>query len=264
MARALFLLFSIIIAFAGRGESVPEPMQDSIHRPIRSTYTLEAGAAKNISTYLSPLYYKGQKYALSGSWEKIFNHWGNRWDMRFEAEMSFCNTHNPANTAQMIGLTAQFNWGLLRRFHIDNQWKLWAGATAGIYGGALYLTRNGNNPVTALASGALNLEGAANFQFRIRRLPVSVTNRISIPTLSLFFSPEFGETYYEIWLGNHHGLAHCGWWGNAFGIDNLLTLNLNFGRRTLLLGYRYAFRTFHANHLNTNLLSNSAVIGISF
>lgn len=34
-------------------------------RPVTSIYSIEAGAARTISTYLSPLYYTGMDYAVS-------------------------------------------------------------------------------------------------------------------------------------------------------------------------------------------------------
>lgn len=233
-------------------------------RPIVSTYSLEIGGAHNISTYLSPLHYSGPSVALSGSWEKDFNHWSDRCRMRFEAEMKLQRTLNPAETAVMPSLTARFGWGLLWYRKLDARWEVEIGPMVDIAGGALYLMRNGNNPVTALASAGFDIEAAGSYRFRMGRVPVVVADRVRIPTASIFFSPEYGETYYEIWLGNHHGLSHAGWWGNAFGLDNLFSVSMQFGRRSLLLGYRFDFRTFNANHLTTNLLTNAAVVGLSF
>lgn len=53
-----------------------------------------------------------------------------------------------------------------------------------------------------------------------------------------------------------------GWWGNAMGVNNLLSLRMQLGRTGLMVGYRLDLRTFHANHLKTQQLRNAFVIGI--
>lgn len=231
-------------------------------RPITSIYSVEIGGARDLSTYLSPLYYSGVDYAVSASWTKSFNHWSDRCVMRFEAGVNFQDMLNPAKTALMYGLTARFNWGLSWRKRFTYYWQLTVGPMTDIYGGALYLPRNGNNPVTALASVGIDVAASVSKRFRIGRLPVEVADEVRIPTLSAFFNPQYGETYYEIYLGNHSGLAHCGWWGNAFGIDNLLSLRMNFGRTGMMVGYRFDLRTFKACGLESQTMRNVFVIGV--
>ena len=64
-------------------------------RPVTSIYSIETGAARTLSTYLSPLYYTGMDYAVSGSWTKTFNHWPDRCVMRFEAAGNYQNIKTP-------------------------------------------------------------------------------------------------------------------------------------------------------------------------
>ncbi len=232
------------------------------NRPVTSIYSIEIGGARDLSTYLSPLYYTGMDYAISGSWTKSFNRWSDRCVMRFEAAVNFQDMLNPAKTAVMYGLTARFNWGLSWRHRFARDWQVTVGPMIDLYGGALYLSRNGNNPVTALASAGIDVAASVSRKFRIGRLPVEIVDEVRIPTLSAFFSPEYGETYYEIYLGNHRGLAHCGWWGNAFGIDNLLSFRMNFGRTGMMVGYRFDLRTFRACDLQTQVMRNAFVIGV--
>lgn len=231
-------------------------------RPVTSIYSIEAGAARTISTYLSPLYYTGMDYAVSGSWTKSFNRWPDRCVMRFEAAFNFQNMLNPAKTAAMYGLTGRFNWGLAWRHRFGAGWQITAGPMIDIYGGALYQTRNGNNPVSALASAGLDIQASVSRRFRIGRLPVEIADEVRIPSVSAFFCPEYGESYYEIYLGNRRGLAHCGWWGNAFGIDNLISFRMNFGRTGMTIGYRFDMRVFKANSLEIQIMRNAIVIGV--
>ena len=231
-------------------------------RKITSVYAFEAGGARDISTYLSPLYYSGFNLAVSGSWTKDFNRWSDRCRMRFEAAVSYDDMLNPAQTARMLGLTAHFGWGLSWKKDFARSWQVTTGPMLDIYGGALYLPKNGNNPVSALASTGFDLAASLQWRGHIGRVPVIVADEMRIPTLSCFFSPEYGESYYEIYLGNRRNLAHFGWWGNAFGINNLLSVKFNFGKTGMLVGYRLDLRTFRANHLETQLLRIAFVIGV--
>lgn len=236
--------------------------EDEEPRRITSVYSLEIGGARNLSTYLSPLYYEGTSYALTGSWTKKFNHWPDRCMMRFEGALNLDNTLNPAKTAYMYGLTARFNWGLSWYRDFSRNWQVSVGPTADLYGGALYVPRNGNNPVSVLASAGLDASASLSFKTKIGKFPLTVTDEVSIPTLGAFFCPGYGESYYEIYLGNHKGLAHFGWWGNSFGVNNLVSAKINFGKTGMMIGYRIDLRTFKANNLQTQVMRNAFVIGV--
>lgn len=235
-----------------------------VPRPIISEYNLGVGGMMAKSTYLSPLSYGGWGVRLDGNWSKIFNHWDGKALMSFDGGLGFDRMLNPARTALMYGLTAYFDWGLAWRHDFGRRWTLTAGGEAELYGGVLYLSRNSNNPATALASAGLGITLSGEYRFRLGKLPVSVYDRMKLPSLSLFFSPEYGESYYEIYLGNHQGLLHCGWWGNAFAVENHLQARLHFKKRSLILGWRLTHRSFNANHLKTTLTGNYFTIGMNF
>ena len=258
------MLILVALGAAGFGASGarPDSVADASSRPILSIYSVEIGGARDLSTYLSPLYYDGLDMALSGSWTKDFNRWSDRCEMRFEAMVDFQSMLNPSGNARMYGATGRFGWGLSWSHRFAGAWRVTVGPMRDIYGGALYLARNGNNPVSVLASAGIDTHASLRWRGRMGRLPVEVADELRVPTLSVFFCPEYGESYYEIYLGNRRGLAHCGWWGNAFGIDNLISLRMNFGKTGLMVGYRLDMRRFDANHLDTQIVRNAFVIGV--
>lgn len=231
-------------------------------RPVLQQYRLEAGAGSALSTYLSPLRYSGTSISLSGQWSK-----SSQWNpenliMQFEGRGNLRDMRNPAHTAMMIGIDGMFSWGMSWRKRLPLGFQITAGGSVALNGGCLYLTRNGNNPVTVTASGGFDINASLSWKFKIGKLPAVISDELRLPTISAFFSPEYGETYYEIYLGNRKGLAHCGWWGNHFGIDNLLSLKLDFGRTAMEIGYRYDISTSHANHLDTRVQAHRFVIGV--
>ncbi|MDE7402528.1 MAG: DUF3316 domain-containing protein [Muribaculaceae bacterium] len=243
--------------------AVPARAQDNCaKRPVTSVYSMEVGGARNLSTYLSPLYYSGLDMALSGSWTKDFQRWSDRCVMRFEAAVDFNYTENPIGNANMPALTARFNWGMGWKHQFAGKWKLTVGPMIDIYGGALYSLRNGNNPVTAIAYAGFDAQASLSLNMKWGKIPVVLTDEVRIPAIGAFFCPGYGESFYEIYLGNRRDLVHFGWWGNAFAIDNLIALRLDLGKTGLQVGYRFDMRNFKANNLQTGLMRNAVVIGI--
>lgn len=256
MRRLLYILAALLLS-AGAGAGAEE-----LPRPVMQSYRIEYGSGSALSTYLSPLRYHGNSLSFSGRWEKASQWNPEKMTMHFEASATFRDMRNPAGTASMVGFDGQFSWGLSRRFQLPADIQLNLGGSLDFNGGILYLPRNGNNPAAALASGSADLNLGLYRRFKIGRLPILVADEVRLPSIGCFFSPEYGETYYEIYLGNHRNLAHCGWWGNNFCIDNLLSVKLDFGRTAMEVGYRYSLTSSLANSLNTQIRAHRFVIGV--
>lgn len=255
--KVLLILILLVASFKAMG-------QDNItqSRPVTGVYSLEFAGINAKATYLSPLTYTGTRYSLSGYWAKAMPFNPEYAIMEFDADASFSSLLNPAQTARMVGLEASFSWDMAWRKKLTHDFQVTAGAGVMLEGGAYYLLRNSNNPVQALANVSIMVNASVSKHFKIGRLPILVSDRVRIPSLGVFFCPQYGETYYEIYLGNHKGLAHAGWWGNNFRIDNLLSVSLDFGRTAMLVGYRINAYNQWANHLNTKIITNSFVIGV--
>ncbi|MCH5240355.1 MAG: DUF3316 domain-containing protein [Muribaculaceae bacterium] len=231
-------------------------------RPVTGYYSLEMGRTTVRASYLSPLTYSGTSYGISGNWSKALPFCPENAIMNFDGSGAMSSLLNPAKTAQMIGLIGEFSWSMEWRKRLNHNFQVTAGGGPSISGGAYYLIRNSNNPVEILANFSLQINASASKHFKIGRLPLLVTDRIRIPFIGVFFSPGYGETYYEIYLGNHKGLAHAGWWGNNFRLDNLLSVTLDFGRTAMEIGYHLNVYNQWANNLNTTIISNAFVIGV--
>lgn len=231
-------------------------------RPVVQEYRLEVGRGNALASYLSPLNYDGNIYGISGKWSKASRLHPESMVMNFDASFYYRSLLNPAHTAAMPGLDGSFAWGLSWRRRLPASLQLTAGGSLMLNGGALYLTRNGNNPVNASAAAALCLDASLSWRFRIGKVPMILADEMRLPSLGCFFAPEYGETYYEIWLGNRHQLAHCGWWGNRFCFNNLLSLRLDLGRTAMEVGYRYAYDSAWANSLLTRTSAHTFVIGV--
>lgn len=84
-----------------------------------------------------------------------------------------------------------------------------------------------------------------------------------MPVTGIFFSPQYGELYYEIYLGNHKGLVRGAWPGNFFRLNNLLTADFRLGSTIIRAGYRCGITSTKASHIVTRRIEHTAVIGIA-
>lgn len=239
--------------------------EDAICRPVTAAYTLEAGSAHLNDTYLTPLKYTGQNYTLGYERMQAMKFSPEKWVMQLGGRLNFGRTLNPARNATMYDLSLELSWGMMRRWDISalSGLRLYGGGMTSLDAGALYLSRNGNNPVSAKAAWTVGLTGAAVYNFRISRLPVCLRYQPTLPVTGVFFSPDYGELYYEIYLGNHKGLAHMAHWGNYFRLDNLLTADLRLGSTNLRLGYRNDILSTKVNNIVSRRITHTFIIGVS-
>lgn len=232
-------------------------------RPVTSTYSVEYGAASTLDTYLSPLRYQGSTITLNGSWLKAMRQNPRRLIMAFDTSIGLESQLSPARNSRLYDFSLDFSWSMMYRWRPTEHFQVGAGGGAALNIGALYLARNSNNPVSARASVDVTANAMASYSLHIGRLPVRLIDRVSIPMVGAFFSPEYGETYYEIYLGNHAGLAHCGWWGNHFRIDNLLAADISLGTVALRVGYHLDFSSGKVHDIVTRHTTHALVIGLT-
>lgn len=215
-------------------------------------------------TYLSPLTYTGPGYGLGYEWRlRAWNE--GRTGMQARADIDYGYLLSPAKNSRMYDLSLNLQWGVEQYFSPLEGLTLAGGATAGINGGAIYLVRNGNNPVQALFWTGLSLTLRGEYD-RIRLLgkKLTISENVEIPTMGAFFCPQYGETYYEIYVGNHSGLAHFGWWGNRPQVKSRLIADWQLGKYALSLGFEYRYQGLECNDITTRQAVCSGIIGIRF
>lgn len=257
---------SVLIFFACVAVHAANPVDDSeVLRPVMAAYTLGIGSSHISDTYLTPLKYKGIATSLGYERLQAMRFSPEKWVMQLQGSLSLDRDENPARNAAMWDLDFSISWAMMHRRHISSidGLQLWVGGSTTLDVGALYLARNGNNPVSAKASWTLDLTGAAVYNTQIARLPVTFRYQPTLPVIGAFFSPDYGELYYEIYLGNHSNLAHAAWWGNYFRLNNLLTADLRFGSTNLRVGYRADIISTKVNNIVSRRVDHVFVIGVS-
>lgn len=258
MTRLLLSILCVMLSAMAFAQDEPTTL-----RPVTSSYTYEIGGATLANTYLTPLKYKGWDMALNYERMQAMKFNPEKWMMRLTAGIDLNRTDNPAKNATMWRLVADFSWGMIYRFKLPHNITLAGGGSTSLDLGCVYNARNGNNPVAVEAAWTVNLTGYASWNVKIGRLPVTLRYQPTIPLTGVFFSPDYGELFYEIYLGNHSGLAHCAWWGNYFRMENLVTADIHLGATSLRVGFRNNILSTSINDITTRTITYSAVIGVT-
>lgn len=253
---------TIALAASAASASPADSIASQALRPVTGFYNIEIGRRCVTDTYLSPLPFSGTEIALSGLWTKALPANPRHLSMTFSSRAAFASMLNSPKRAREYDFHLKAAWCMEWQERLQRGWTVGIGGGTFAYGGLDYNTRNGNNPVAAHAMICISADASATRTFRIGKLPLLLSERVSIPLAGVFFMPQYTESYYEIYLGNHSGLTHFGHPANNFSIDNLLSVTLDFGRTALMLGYRMEYGESYANHLVSRHLSNTFVIGV--
>ena len=246
------LLLSIAIA----------PMAQVI-RPIAGSYMLQFGSSQLEDTYLTPLKYKGTRFGLACECSQAMKFSPENWIMRFDLDLNFAYDKNPAKTATMVDLFLTADWNMMRRWRLPYSLSAGVGGGPQLTVGALYRISSGNNPVSAKVSATLNATGFVAWNCKLGRLPITLRYQATLPVIGAFFSPDYGELYYQIYLGDRKRLVHPAVWGKYFFLDNLVTADLHLGNVSLRLGYRGRIFSSKVSGIISNDFSHSLVIGVT-
>ena len=201
MKRIFFLLCACLSAF------VLHAQEDSLRatRYVMRSVLYGAGVSNVLDTYLSPLEYKGPEVRIlreNMRMTRLMN--GNVSAQNLlQAYMSY--THNPSQTGYMYTGLLNWSYALHYQFRLNEQLKLLAGPTIDLNGGFVYNTRNSNNPAQGKAYGSLGISGIAIYKFHIGNYPLVARYQANLPLLGAMFSPEFGQSYYEMFSLGHKG-----------------------------------------------------------
>lgn len=239
------------------------PDSACVMRPVTSAWTLEWGAAHLADTYLTPLIYKGNHYSLAYERAQAMRFAPERWSMQLGASVSLDYTANHAQNAHLANAMLSLSWGMMRSWSLPCRLRAGIGPQASAQLGVMYLGRNGNNPASAKGAVAFGPMGFVSWRTSVVGIPVRLRYQASLPSVGAFFSPSYGQLYYQIYLGDRKGLAHCAWWGNRFEYSQLFTADIALGSTILRIGYRGHYISSKVNHLVTHEYSNALVLGLA-
>ena len=236
---------------------------DGQGRPVEKTFSFEVGHASLADTYLTPLHYDGTSFALGYERQQAMRFSPEKWQMRLAGRLTLADTHNPARNSDIWDLSGHIDWSMRRIWGLPYGFSAGFGGGTSLNLGCLYSTRNGNNPASAKAAWTLDLAGFAQWRGKLWRLPLTVRYQPMLPVTGAFFSPEYGQLYYEIYMGDNKNLAHFAHFGNYFSMENLVSVDMQFGKTALRLGYRGNILSTKVNNITSRDITHALVVGIT-
>ena len=228
-----------------------------------SMITVEAGYASIHDSYLTPITYDGMDLALG--FEAMRGVSDGKWLWQLQVGADYNHVENNARNNHLDKLMGDITFDMQRRWSgiFTPRLDLSVGPMTQLHAGILYDEVNSNNPVSIRAHWNVGVTGMAALDTRLWRLPVTLRYQAQLPVAGVFFAPEYDESYYEIYLGNHRNLAHMGWWGNRLDMMHFLGADLHLGKTKLRLGYRARLEHWSVNHLKVHDVSHTFVLGVS-
>lgn len=258
MKRIIFLLYACLSVLMLHAQ------EDSLRatRYVMRSVLYGAGVSNVLDTYLSPLEYKGPEVRIlreNMRMTRLMN--GNVSAQNLlQAHVSY--THNPSKTGYMYAGLLNWSYTLHYQFRLSERLKLLAGPTIDLNGGFVYNTRNSNNPAQAKAYGSLGISGMAIYKFRIGNYPLVARYQANLPLLGAIFSPEFGQSYYEMFSLGHKGKnvlftsLH-----NSPSLRQMVTLDFPIRKVTMRVAYVCDLQQAKVNHLKYHTYSHDFMIG---
>jgi len=234
--------------------------------PISLTYKstmIGYGTSSVYDSYLSPLKYTGNNLGLHYEIMKNTGLMKGKIASQHLFNTNYSWSKNNSGTASYYTGILEYYYGLHYRFRPAEKWQIYTGMQTGGLLGFVYNTRNGNNPATVKGHLNFNLSAIADYKMQIRSQPVHFRNQFSIPFIGVMYSPQFGQSYYEIGLGVTDNLAHFASFHNYFSVRNMLSAEIPLDKLTLRFAYHFSFYETRINDLDTQLIANMFYIGFS-
>lgn len=265
LKKSLFRCFSLsaTILFA---LSSPTLAQDTLrsNKVITNTQMLGIGAVNTLDTYLSPEEYTGTELRyISHSVREN----GSKLSRELVHQAQILSVRNRRENNNELGgfYNFQYNWQYaLGQWNVgEGELRLKVGGGVDTRLGFLYNMRNSNNPAQAYGQVNIAPNAVAAYRFRLRNLPFQLRYEVQVPLLGLAFSPNYGQSYYEIFTRDNydHNLVVTSPI-SAPSLRQLLTLDFTVRHTTFRVGYLGDYQQAKINQLRQHVWSNLLVLGI--
>ena len=232
----------------------------SLPRPTNTATLVGFGSSNLYDTYLSPLEYKGISARVMHERMKQTSWFNNKFPRQQIIEVEVAMAENPAKNAKEYWLLFDFYWGGHYNLIKTHNFRFSAGGLLSASLGALYNERNTNNPASARAYANFNLSAIAFYYLK----PVTLRWQIDSPVVGVLFSPHFGQSYYEMSLGNTVGTANFASLHNQRALRNYITADIPINNMAFRVGYMGSLYQTKVNDLQTHTYTHSIVLGLVF
>lgn len=233
------------------------------YRYVTHAMSYGVGRANVYDSYLSPQEYKGIDFRLSRETMRMTNMFDGNISAQnfFQANLSYA--HNRAGNNNTFAGLINWNYGWHYQFHLSENFKVLAGGLGDFNGGFVYNLRNSNNPASARAYINLTASGMLIWHTRIKSLPLTIRYQANIPIAGVLFSPNYGQSYYEIFtLGNRSGVLNFTSLHNQPSIRQFFTVDVPISLSRLRFSYLWDVQQSRVNRLRTHTYGYVFMVGV--
>lgn len=243
------------------------PMQAQEDSLQANRYVMRAtlygvGFTNILDTYLSPAEYTGPEVRILRESMRMTRLMDGRVSVQslFQGHLSL--TENRAGTGSEIAGLVNWNYALHYQFRLSERLKILAGPLLDLNGGFVYNLRNSNNPAQAKIYANLAASGMVIYRFRIGNYPLVARYQANLPLMGIMFSPEYGQSYYEIFSLKHDGKnvlftsLH-----NQPSLRQFLTLDFPIRSVNMRFGYVCDIQQAKVNRLKSHTWSHVFMLG---
>lgn len=239
--------------------------QDSLQatRHVMRSVMIGAGHNNTFETYLSPLEYEGPEVRFAYETMRMTRLMDGNVSAQNLFQLHASYTENISQTNHTYGGLVNWSYALHYQFRPAKGLKILFGPMLDLNAGVVYNRRNSNNPAQAKAYGGLGASGMLIYRFRIKNYPLTVRWQANLPLLGVMFSPEFGESYYEIFSLDNGGrnVVFTSLHNNP-SLRQLLTLDFPVGNTVMRVGYVCDLQQAKVNNLKSHTYSHDFMIGV--
>lgn len=224
---------------------------------------IAVGHANVLDTYLSPEKYRGMELRFISN---VVKDKPNNTTRVLNHEGALANPHNRAENAHALTGSYDFSYAMLYRWNLmDNRMTIRAGGMGDLNIGFCYNTRNNaNNPAQGYLALDIGAMVMANYRFTLWNKPCRVNYEARLPLLGLMFSPNYGQSYYEIFSENNYDHNVVFRSLNAPQLRQQLSIDYPINKKGMCLrvGYICDIRQSKPNNLRQHHWYNAATIGL--
>lgn len=272
--RLLTLVTSLLLITGARAESTDTTRNAAPvakEKIVTNARMIGFGSTNILDTYISPEKYRGTelRYISHTVRERTGNEASGD-DKRMRLATTLIHqgylslSDNRAGEGEAIAGMYSFSYGKhLQRALNGTDLRVKAGAQIDGNIGFLYNTRNGNNPAQARLSIDIAPMVGVDYRFTaFRRWPLTVAYEAAVPLVGLMFSPNYGQSYYEIFNeGNYDHNIVPTTIGCAPSLRQMLTIDLRLKKIALRIGYMGDIQQYKVNNLKYHNYSHLFLIG---
>lgn len=234
-------------------------------RSVNQSTLFGIGKSYLFDSYLSPLTYDGIALSLIHDRLKGSDIFNGKLLLQNQYRLQTGVTKNPTSSSSEYWGSLYYNLNgyipILKHSLSNNNLRLYGGGGPELALGGIYNIRNSNNPGSLKTHVNINVSAMAIYAWK----NLTFRWQISSPFLGVFFSPEYGHSYYEIFtLGNDKGTVHLGSLHNQLSLRNYFTIDIPVNNLTVRTGYMWDYYNSDVNSLVTKISTHQFLVGFAF